>query len=233
MNELLEDEVLVQNLTDTKLDLLKEIIEWYGEADFGPTDRQIFYRNNDTNCEVVSNELSDNIGIVEMIKKHLTNGRTSINPGDSDGYGGGYREPFVAPYKSPDGKWDIDRAVNWINANSYPRYIKGVCGNCAKFVRMAMEAGGMSTVGRPRSACNYTAFLPLKGFKLIATLSNKQEQTAFSSSSVRKGDIAVMSHGEHGHICMWNGNQWVSDFKQNNMWVYGGNGVCRIFRYEA
>lgn len=228
MNELLKDEILVQYLADTKLDLLKEILEWHGEEDYGPTDRQVFYKNNDAKGEFVFDELTDNIGIVEMIRNHLTNGRTSNNPGDRGDYGSN-REPVVAKYVSPDGKWDIDRAVNWINSYSLSKSV----GSCAKYVRMALEAGGMSTVGRPVAACNYTAFLPTKGFKHIATLPNVQEQKNFSSSKARKGDIAVMSHGKYGHICMWNGNQWVSDFKQSNMWPYSGNGVCRIFRYEA
>lgn len=229
MNELLQDEVLVQHIADTRLNILKEIIEWHGEEEFGPTDRQIFYKNNDVNGEFVYDKLVDNIGIVEMIKNHLTNGRTSSNPGANQNSLGGNREPVVAPYVSPDGKWDIDRAVSWINSNSLNKSV----GSCAKYVRMAIEAGGLSTVGRPVAACNYTAFLPTKGFKHIATLSNKQEQAQFSSSNAQRGDIAVMSHGKYGHICMWNGNQWISDFKQNNMWPYSGNGVCRIFRYGA
>lgn len=228
MNELLKDEELVQHLTDAKLNILKEILEGFGEEDFGPTDRQIFYKNNDVNGEFLFTELSDNRGIIEMIKNHLTNGRTSNNPGDKLNLGGN-REPVVAKYVSPDGKWDIDRAVNWINSNS----LNGSIGSCAKYVRMAIEAGGMSTVGRPVAACDYTNFLPSKGFKHIATLSNKQEQSNFSSVTAKKGDIAVMSHGKYGHICMWNGRQWISDFKQNNMWPYSGNGVCRIFRYNA
>ena len=42
-----------------------------------------------------------------------------------------------------------------------------------------------------------------------------------------------MDHGVHGHICMFDGNQWISDFVQNNMWVYGGDGTCYIFRYNG
>lgn len=228
MNELLQDEVLVQHITDAKLNILKEILEGFGEEEFGPTDRQVLYKNNDVNGEFIFDELIDNIGIVEMIKNHLTNGRTSNNPGDASNQTSN-REPVVAKYVSPDGKWNIDRAISWINSNS----LNNSVGSCAKYVRMAIEAGGMSTVGRPVAACNYTAFLPSKGFKHIATLSNKQEQNQFSSNKAQKGDIAVMSHGKYGHICMWNGNQWISDFKQNNMWPYSGNGICRIFRYDA
>lgn len=222
MNELLQDEVLVQHLADAKLNILKEIIEGIGEIELGPTDRQIYYKNNDVNGEVIYDDLIDNVGIVEMIKNHLTSG-------NSGGNSGGNREPVIAKYVSPDGKWDINRAISWITANSLSKSV----GACAKYVRMAIEAGGMSTEGRPVAACNYTGFLPSKGFKHIATLSGRQEQSNFTSSSVQKGDIAVMSHGKYGHICMWNGKQWISDFKQKGMWPYSGDGVCRIFRYEA
>ena len=42
-----------------------------------------------------------------------------------------------------------------------------------------------------------------------------------------------MDHGKHGHICMWNGSQWISDFFQNNMWVYSGDGTCYLYRYNG
>lgn len=32
---------------------------------------------------------------------------------------------------------------------------------------------------------------------------------------------------------MWNGSRWVSDFFQNNMWVYSGNGTCHLYRYDG
>lgn len=41
MNELLQ--------ADTKLNILKEILEGFGEEEFGPTDRQVLYKNNDVN----------------------------------------------------------------------------------------------------------------------------------------------------------------------------------------
>ena len=231
INDLSEDQLLIQHLANVRVNMLKEIIEGYGEGYLGVTDRKILYENNDENSDLIVDGVLDNTtgSIVEMIKNHLTNGRTSLNPGlDYDGGDDG-SEPYVAPYVPPDGKWDINRSVAWINANSGPK--SKHC--CAKYVRMAMEAGGISTAGRPGSAYLYTGYLPKIGFEHIATLSTRKEQNSFSSSSAQPGDIAVMSHGKHGHICMWNGSQWVSDFKQNNMWVYSGEGVCRIFRYKA
>ena len=38
---------------------------------------------------------------------------------------------------------------------------------------------------------------------------------------------------KYGHIAMYNGQQWISDFKQRRLWCYGdavGNG-CDIFRF--
>lgn len=104
---------------------------------------------------------------------------------------------------------------------------------CAKYVRMAIEAGGISTVGRPVSACKYKNFLPSIGFNFIGKITGKVNQASWSKRNARPGDIAVMDHGEHGHICMWSGTCWISDFKQSNMWPYGGDGTCYIFRYNG
>lgn len=56
------------------------------------------------------------------------------------------------------------------------------------------------------------------GFRVIAT--NSDLLNGFEPDA---GDIGIMDHGEYGHICMWTGHQWVSDFTQNNLWVYGAS----------
>ncbi len=117
--------------------------------------------------------------------------------------------------------FDITAAVSHINANAEPRSI----GYCAKYVRQAMEAGGLSTAGRPGSAKGYVTFLPSIGF------------TEISTSSYLPGDIvvfdAVPGH-VHGHIAMWTGSQWVSDFKQRSIIVSSGyrNGTYHIYRWQ-
>lgn len=104
---------------------------------------------------------------------------------------------------------------------------------CAMAVRSFLQAGGMNMNDRPGSAYQYIAYLPRKGFRNIAVLANSAQQNAFSRQYAQPGDIAVMYHGKHGHICMWSGGRWVSDFYQNNMWVYSGEGACWIFRYNG
>lgn len=74
----------------------------------------------------------------------------------------------------------------------------------------------------------YKAYLPTIGFRTIP----------YSSTySPLKGDIAVMpSLNGHpdGHIAMFTGMIWVSDFKQRDHWgssAYRNNGECTIFRW--
>ena len=70
-------------------------------------------------------------------------------------------------------------------------------------------------------------------FQYLHRLLQQDLQYNWSHTNVHPGDIAVINHGKHGHICMWDGKNWVSDFRQNNMWVYAGDGECVIFRYNA
>ena len=125
--------------------------------------------------------------------------------------------------------WNIQNAISFLSRNAKSKSI----GHCAKYVRMAIEAGGLSTGGRPGSAYQYKGYLPKIGFNAIGNILGKEKQKEWSRNNAKPGDIAVMNHGEHGHICMWNGSKWISDFPQNNMWVYDGDGTCTIFRFNG
>ena len=149
------------------------------------------------------------------------------NPAGTPGGGGGNNNMEIGNYIPNYEGFNVSKALEWAKHNVGSKSI----GRCARYVRMMLEAGGMSTAGRPVSAYQYAGFLPKKGFKHIAELTTKSEQAAWSQSQAMPGDIAVMSHGQHGHICMWTGKQWVSDFVQNNMWPYAGNGLVNIFRF--
>lgn len=83
--------------------------------------------------------------------------------------------------------------------------------SCALYVRRAIEAGGCPTFLQPPSACDYDLFLPDLGF-------NEVPQDGYCP---QKGDIVVFSAikgHKHGHICMYDGHQWISDFKQRSMY---------------
>lgn len=104
-----------------------------------------------------------------------------------------------------------ERAVDYLDRHAEARSK----GQCAMYVRMAIDAGGVPTFGQPISACDYEYFLPELGFHKVSE----------ESYEPQRGDVVVFSSIKghpHGHIAMYDGKQWVSDFKQRNM--YSANG---------
>ena len=102
--------------------------------------------------------------------------------------------------------YKVSDAVSYLSQNAE---VKST-GYCAKYVRLALEAGGLSTEGRPTSACDYDTWLMNNGF--IAVTGNV---------TLQAGDIVVFEAVEghpHGHIAMYNGQQWISDFVQRDMY---------------
>ncbi|ATA67551.1 hypothetical protein CGC48_02240 [Capnocytophaga cynodegmi] len=90
--------------------------------------------------------------------------------------------------------FDVEKAVKHLNQNANSKSL----GKCARYVRLAIEARGMSTVGRPNSACNYDKFLLKKEFGEVHILS-------LDKYKPQKGDIAVFEafqgknkYHEHG-----------------------------------
>ncbi len=113
------------------------------------------------------------------------------------------------------------RAADYATAHALSR--SHTC--CAWFVMKAMWAGGKPCPILP--AADYRYILPSMGFKEIAK-ERYRPQT---------GDIVVFPRvGKHiwGHIAIWNGRQWVSDFRQKNLIVSKTYGTTkyRFFRYK-
>ena len=109
--------------------------------------------------------------------------------------------------------YDIDKAAAYLTDNAQPKSQH----ECARYVRLAIQAGGCPTYFHPASAKEYDVFLPKLGFKEIPITGYKPV----------KGDIIVIkppqdqSGHEHGHIAMFNGKIWISDFRQRD--TYGGS----------
>lgn len=114
--------------------------------------------------------------------------------------------------------FNIDAAVNYLISHAK----SSSTGNCAKAVRLALEAGGFSTGGRPTSACDYDTYLANRGFHKVSN----------SNYIPRKGDIVVheatVGH-PHGHVAMYSGTQWISDFVQRDM--FGGQAYREAKNY--
>lgn len=113
------------------------------------------------------------------------------------------------PHNNGNGQnnYDVNAVIEHLNQNAQPASV----GRCAAYVRQALEAGGIDTTNRPSYACNYGPFLETQGFFAV---DNSDYQPEI-------GDIVVFSSfGTHryGHIQMYNGENWVSDFVQRDFW---------------
>lgn len=93
-------------------------------------------------------------------------------------------------------------------------------GYCARYVRFALEAGGINTSGYPGAAKDYGPFLLSKGFNTV----NPHYWVP------QAGDIIVFDPFEtatashpNGHIEMFDGTDYISDFKQPRGFWPGGS----------
>ena len=93
---------------------------------------------------------------------------------------------------------------------------------CAWYVMRAMHSGGCYIGIYP--AWMYEYVIPYYNFKKVSLDTYKPQ----------KGDIVVIENSEEhfwGHIAMYNGKQWISDFKQKNINPYKKKYKMTIFRY--
>jgi hypothetical protein len=95
--------------------------------------------------------------------------------------------------------WDKESAVSYLrwHAESTSH------GRCARYVREAIERGGVPII-RTYSAKDYGDSLKHAGF---------QEVSGFPE----RGDVIVIQSIDghpDGHMAMFDGEQWISDFKQ-------------------
>lgn len=95
---------------------------------------------------------------------------------------------------------DVSKLVRYVTE----RARASSTGKCARYVREGLMHAGLKISTWPRKALGYLQALEKWGF---AKLSPQE------ASHPRVGDIAVSGYdGECGHIAVWNGHSWVSDF---------------------
>lgn len=122
-------------------------------------------------------------------------------------------------YKVLHHTYDVGKAVEYLDKHAASKS-KGAC---AGYVRAALEAGGCPLtikflgfpVGRIPVASMYDNALKQMAFE-------KVEVESLMNFQPKKGDIvvfeAVKGH-PYGHIAMYDGKQWVSDFRQRSVYV--------------
>lgn len=120
-----------------------------------------------------------------------------------------------------------DKMADYVTEKAKPKSV----GFCARFVVNGMVNAGLS-VERQDAYRYYTSNLLEKaGFKKIArgTTLNEANKISF-----QKGDVIAFDKSpehKYGHIQMFNGKQWVSDFKQNRFTPYKDTLPWILWRY--
>ena len=94
---------------------------------------------------------------------------------------------------------------------------------CARHVRLALLKCGINiTEGKTaRKAKDYADILKAsKHWKQI------------SSSETQAGDVCVINYGTYGHLALYDGKQWISDFIQNSANVYGDRAKSKTYYFR-
>lgn len=127
----------------------------------------------------------------------------------------------------PVAGWNVDKAIKHLQEKAGDKSQSA----CARFTREAINAGGMNVPGLgagKNSAENYGPSLVAHGFK---------EHAAKDITTFKKGDVVVVQGTDKhkdGHMAMYDGKQWISDFKQKdiNVWKDVANPSYKVYRYE-
>lgn len=113
--------------------------------------------------------------------------------------------------------WDVNKAIHHLRTAAAGRPSTG---DCARFTREAIEAGFVNQcvlfprphpVGGKRRAIDYGPSLVAVGFVPLGGM----------CGGFQAGDVAIVDgfgNGRHepGHMAMFDGKRWISDFQQND-----------------
>ena len=101
-------------------------------------------------------------------------------------------------------------------------------GYCARYVANALEYAGIKFQRQPSAYMYHSnGILKKAGFGLVST--------SMSGYSPQPGDVCVIgrfNNHKHGHICIYDGKNWISDFVQRTPSPYrDGPGPLYFYRY--
>ncbi len=128
-------------------------------------------------------------------------------------------------------KFDKDGAIQHLQDNAKPSTTHW----CARFVANAIEKGGGLNIGpRPDFAKDFGLWLERGGFQEVASSIrySNSVRAVFPPDGyeLRVGDVAVLQPyppNTAGHMTMFDGQNWISDFVQRDMW---GGSTSRNYR---
>lgn len=116
--------------------------------------------------------------------------------------------------------YDNDKACEYITRHSYAHSHT----RCVFFVAKAMWAGGCPMVILMPNG--YFTAMKWYGYHVVS-------ENGDTNYVPQKGDIVVLSRTKRhfwGHIAMYTGRQWISDFKQKRMNPYRDDVPYKVYR---
>lgn len=116
----------------------------------------------------------------------------------------------------PASKFDVDKAAAYLDAHAAPAYDPNAKHYCARAVRLAIAAGGRD-VANTDDAQDY-------GPKLVQAGYTQLDADARKTYTPQKGDVIIYPAWQKhtsGHMEMYDGKHWVSDFMQKGPVPYG------------
>jgi hypothetical protein len=186
------------------------------------------YKGSGANLTVYGVFMPDDPGFKKYIKDLETGYNEAVNA-SSDNYPK-YVEnnpttTIVPTENDPNARMlDVGKAIRHLKANAKASSIH----RCSEYVKNALKAGGIPYESCDASDCKKERFIKDDCYKLYDSKpgdygvgGNKM------NSNWERGDIVIIDNfGEHkyGHIAMWVGNQWISDFRQANCDIYANSG---------
>jgi len=146
---------------------------------------------------------------------HDSRGRFDF--GSGDGGSNGNAAPTTSPTwpTAHNARLNVDKATQYATDHvvSPVEHPFGVH-DCAPHVAAALRAGGISLPPSGGGAKDYGPLLERAGFQPL-------NPTPGPDYSPMKGDIVVIQgthDSKNGHIAIYNGTNWISDFKQPGFW---------------
>lgn len=100
--------------------------------------------------------------------------------------------------------WNKDGAISYAKSHAQPKST----GYCARYVTEAIRTGGKLNIPNTRLAKDMGRTLVNAGFRLVY-------------DQPHAGDVAVIQNivgHDSGHVCIYDGQQWISDFVQRTMY---------------
>ena len=120
---------------------------------------------------------------------------------------------------------DLYKAIAHLRSHALPGSIR----RCATYVKQALAAGGLPYIGGDGNTVGpkYEVY----GYKRV-----NLKQNGRNFEGMKAGDICSIDvkHHNQGHACMYDGYQWISDFKQRTCIPYNLNTVnwARVWRWK-